>query len=225
MKDKNKSPLGAELANTRLGIILNIIKTVKCKKSGRLFAKRADNKYVFELLDLSGFFDFHTTNKGEIVGLSQIVAFYACGGYKALANGFTAKEGFVEVHHINGVTDDNRPENLVYLSKQDHILVSSSTNTPLVGKPKSEEPTPFNKQGEPVSNPIHFLANILQQTLAAVSNSRTGQEVKLALSIIKRGLPVKRLYNNLIRTYMPSWMSKWILKCIHEDNPYLRYNT
>jgi hypothetical protein len=217
--------MGAERAKLRLGAILNVIKTIKCKKSGRLFAKRADNKSVFRTLTRSGFFDFHTTNNGEIVGVSQIVAFYACGGYKALSNGFKAEEGVVEVHHINGVTDDNRPENLTYLSKQDHIIVSSATNTPLIGRPKSEEPTPFNKQGETITNPIHFLANILQQTLAAVSLSRSGHEVKLALGIIQKGLPVKKLYNTLVRTHMPNWMTSWIFKCLHEKNPHLRYNT
>lgn len=202
--------------------LLPLMMRPKKGSNGRLVLFRQDNKLLFNSLRKLGCFSFYCDNKGDIIGVSQVIAFLH-HGYKAHANGFTAPRGQVEVHHINGDITDNRPENLIYLSKQDHLMISSCTNTVAVGKLKHSDPTPFNRQGRPVENPKHYLANVLADTLEAVSKFRGGIAIKIWVPTVIRSLP-KNLYSNLVKHYFPSWMTKRILDLTHTDNPLLRFN-
>lgn len=139
---------------------------------GYLVCYKNNKKNLFDWLESTGFFQFHVTNKGYVVGVHQIVAF-ATYGYKALANGFTAKFGEIEVHHINGNPLDNSPDNLVYLSCDDHHLVSRASDTPFYEKPSAERMvTPFNRRGKKIVGWNRFLANIIAATISCVKHIR-----------------------------------------------------
>lgn len=129
------------------------------------------NKRLFRLLDEAAFFDFHITNNKLIVGLHQIVA-YIYKGYKAYYNGYTVSKGEVEVHHINSNTSDNSPGNLVYVSTQEHILISqASLNYNSFSIVKSAAPCPFNNKGLPVINPLKRLSYLVFITIKRTFHS------------------------------------------------------
>jgi hypothetical protein len=136
---------------------------------GYLVCYKKDKLELFNFLLENGFFDFHLTNSGWVVGVHQVVAFCSYG-YKALANGFTAKYGEIEVHHINANPLSNDPSNLVYLSTADHQIVSMASNTVFFDKPSSSRTaTPFNGQGKKVWGHNRFLANVIAATVAFVA--------------------------------------------------------
>jgi hypothetical protein len=168
-------------------------------KAGYITMERRKNESFFQLLDEIGFFQFHVTNSGWIVGLHQVVAFISYG-WKALKNGFIAKKDEIEVHHIDGNISNNKADNLVYLSKQDHVLVSSVSSTPTYGIPKSSVPTPFNRQGKKIQECAHhFLVNIAKETIEAIGN-RIGKPLIVGALELISGLP-KALYTKVQRAF------------------------
>lgn len=134
-------------------------------KNGYLFYLQSQHSVLFKRLHRWGFFDFYITNSGWIVSEHQIVAFFLCGGYKAMLNGFTCSQGEIEIHHINANTQDNRPDNLVYLSTTDHKVVSHLSHTSFLSTVRKVLSTPFNKQGKSVADHFHYLSIILSKTL------------------------------------------------------------
>ena len=184
-------------------------------KDGRLFLTRKQNPRLFKLLDKIQIFEFYSTNNGQIVGLSQIVA-YLSYGWKAYLNGFTAPCSEIEVHHVNGDVQDNNPENLVYLSRQDHQYISSCTYTPFYGKVLSDASTPFNRQGKTITNKHHFLVNILIDTVSNVSSRRSGHSISLSYPQVLLALPKLLWKRRQNFTIMPHWMTTSIF---HALNP------
>lgn len=193
-------------------------------RDGRLFLNRHHNTLIFQKLDEAGFFRFHCTNrKRKIVGVPQIVAFFTYG-WKALKNGYDAREGQIEVHHIDGNVQNNSPENLVYLSKQDHLLVSAYSNTPRFGEVRSSNPTPFNRQGKPIeSGHKRFLSEIVARTVAAVAAARTGKKVRVHFLRVWLSLP-KKLYNKILNEVLePVWRTGCVVEALVTNVPMMCY--
>lgn len=188
-------------------------------KSGRSIIYKADNLELWSYLLQSGVFDFYSTNSSNyMIGKSQLVAFCYCGGWQAFCNGFRAPKYQIQVHHINGHTLDNRPCNLVYLSCQDHLIVSQMSFTPFYGKNRSYYPTPFNRRGKPIKDPKHYLANVILTTLCCVSMYRSGKKLDLQLSKILIGLP-KQLWKTTIQWLnSPKWMTQQLILQLNPQN-------
>lgn len=212
--NKKENVWAGNLSNF-LPIFLRIKRSVVI--AGREVLFRKDNKALFMVLERMKLFDFYVTNAGHMIGLSQVVAFID-KGWKALANGFTAPGNEIEVHHMDGDPLNNKPSNLRYLSKQDHGIVSNCTNTDCFGNVVDCGSTPFNDQGKAVKSGKHYLANVIKETLAAVSKKRSGVTIKLSSLKILLALP-KRLHKEVIRKYWPAWMTAQIMKCIDIVNP------
>lgn len=172
------------------------------------------NKTLFNLLGKIGLWKFYENNTGKVIGYSQVVAFLFCGGLEALANGFTAVN--LEVHHISGDVTDNSADNLVYLSREDHEYVSHVSYTQFHGRLEEHGSTPFNKRGRPVSNAIHFLVNIVQQTVTAVAKKRTNIDLKLRYEQILGDIP-KNLWKSCYQKNLPRWMKRYILLALRPD--------
>jgi hypothetical protein len=129
------------------------------------------------LLTKAGFFDFYIRNKGNVVYEHQIIAFFHCGGIHALKRGITCKSNNVEIHHINGRTIDNNPENLIYLPVVLHAFITKAQRA--LGKRlktfrrfieynliEQLEYIPFwNKQGRIVIGKLDFVMYILTLTM------------------------------------------------------------
>lgn len=122
------------------------------------------HKTLKALLEQYKFFQFHITNKGHIVSEHQIVAFFYWG-YKALLNGFTCIKGELDIHHIDSNPSNNDPDNLIYLSSQDHLAVSMFANSKILSVDINNSHTPFNRQGRPISNIYTFLTNVIRDTM------------------------------------------------------------
>jgi len=164
------------------------------KNNGYIFYRKECNKILFKRLKEKGFFDFHVTNKSQtIVSEHQIVLFFDYG-YKALNNGFVAKQGELEIHHINGITDDNRAANLVYLSSSDHHFVSAVSDTPFLTFEFTQMSTPFNRQGRSIYNNQHFIKNVLSVTLNSMK-----YKIKINFDNI----------SSFVEKYLPSWIKKF----------------
>lgn len=152
---------------------------------GYLVCYKKNKEALFKFLSENGFFDFHCTNSGWVVGVHQVVAFCTYG-YKALANGFTAKYGEIEVHHINNNPLSNEPDNLVYLSCADHQIVSMASKTPFYEKPSDKRiATPFNKRGKQVFGHNRFLANIISLTISFISKLTDKKTMEIFLDAVR----------------------------------------
>lgn len=135
--------------------------------------ERKHNPVLFLLLKEVGFFDFHATNSGRIIMRHQVVA-YAYKGYQAYLNGFQCLKGETEVHHLNSVPGDDRPENLVYTSPNDNLILAQTARSGYYGKVKNTSTTIFNSQGRAVKNPLHYLVNLIQETIKATIGCSIG---------------------------------------------------
>ena len=186
-------------------------------KNKRLVLLNKNNKHLLDQLDKVGLFAFYEDNSGEIIGVSQVIAFLFCGGYDALQRDFTSKN--LEVHHINGEVDENNADNLIYLSKEDHDYVSRCSFTPNFGRVAKQGSTPFNKQGKKVINATHFLINVLQETVAAVSCARTGKKVTLTYTEVLMSLPAT-LWNEPLVDRLPKWMTTSIMLNLQPKGEY-----
>jgi hypothetical protein len=202
------------------GVLPKIMKTHQ-SKNGRIFLLKKENKWIFKQLQKLGCFNFFCNNKGHILGLSQIISFLDYG-WKALANGFTAPSDEIEVHHINSDVTDNSPENLVFLSVQDHQFVSNVTFTPFYGKVKYEASTPFNRQGLPTSNRYHFLINIIQETVAAVSTFRSSKTVNVPYYKVLLSLPSSLWKKATNYINLPKWIDHLIFQHLC-PSPFITY--
>lgn len=99
------------------------------------------------------------------------MSYLGAGGYKAHTDtGITINKNTYHTHHFSGDVTDNRPENLVYLSVDDHKLVTEIQNGYLdVNAWCPEETagikTQFNRQGRPIKNHTAFLKTVIAKTI------------------------------------------------------------
>lgn len=202
-----------------LSKVFYLLAKIDVDSSNRRILVKSKNKYIFKCLTRIKCFDFYCTNNGNIIGLSQVVA-YLSYGWKAYLNGFKAPKSEIEVHHINSDVTDNSPNNLIYLSRQDHAIVSSYTYTPFHGRLTFTGSTPFNRQGAKVSNPTHFLVNVIQETVSCVAKHRSSQEVKLTFLEILSSIPKQLWKGTPLYSIMPRWMNTVVQNKL---NPNLLY--
>lgn len=150
------------------GAILKTLKNsvIYCNRNGYEYASLSNkkNKFLKDQLKRIGFYKLFTTNNGNLVYVHQIVAFLDQGA-AWLKHGYEITQGTYEVHHINSLPFDNRPENLQIVSCADHRAVHEAMTQRYPGRVRSLEPTPINRNGQKVTNPGHFLVNLLQQTM------------------------------------------------------------
>jgi len=213
LNDKlTRSIIRQELKNCRVRFSKR--KKARPNDGPRFFITRKDNPQFFsDILDNIGIFDFFPNNNGQIIGVSQVVAYVFKGGWQALYyHGIDGSN--LEAHHINGNPADNRPDNLVFLSRQDHQFVSNCTYTPFHGKVKWEDATPFSRKGKVLTNSKHFLANIIKETVAAISLSHTRKKTHLAFSKLLISLP-KKLWKQACNFYSaPSWLNSKLVNLL-----------
>lgn len=193
--------------------VLPLIMKTHTNQQGRVFLRSSNNKWIFHQLRLLGCFEFYATNNGHIVGLSQIVAFLSYG-WKAYKNGFTASKDEIEVHHIDGDVTNNDSDNLVYLSREDHQVVSDISYTPFYGKVNYIGCTPFNKHGRATSNPTHFLVNIIQETVSAVSSRRSKIKLHIPYSDVLLNLPKTLWKTSRNLRVLPNWINSTVQSII-----------
>ena len=146
-------------------------------KQGYILLYKKDNKRLFSLLNEAAFFDFHITNNQHIVGLHQVVA-YIYHGWRAYLNNFTAAKGDVEIHHIDSDPSNNSPGNLIYVSPQEHLLISQATSIQSTTFVRHCDPCPFNKKGHPISNPFKRLSYLVFITI-----NRTFKKLGIRFSV------------------------------------------
>jgi hypothetical protein len=141
-----------------------------------------ENKELKTWLTNAGFFDFNIKNNGYLVYYHQIVAYFNCGGIHAFKRGFQCDSSEVEIHHLNGNTLNNDPNNLVYIPRLLHTEIStiqrrlckyiktfrgSFKGCGVIQKLKD---IPFwNKQGRLITNIKHFVMYVLIRTVKSSS--------------------------------------------------------
>lgn len=147
----------------------------------KAFQNTKENKPLFDHLDSWGFFDFHNTNSKQLVYYHQVIAFMRAGGYQAFQNGFICRKGEVEIHHLNGDTKDNRPENLQYITCDQHEAITKhqrSVHRYLRHYRKSsyllhKVQKIWNRKGQQIFNLKKFLCNLILKTVLLTA-SRNG---------------------------------------------------
>jgi len=130
------------------------------------------NKPLFDQLWNDGFFEFNLSNNGHIAYLHQIVAFYYCGGVKALANNIRICKDAYEVHHINGNTTDNRACNLAYVDTHSHTALTAEQKRFAKPVPRTDRAVQndlgllvWNRRGDIVYNRAKWFAHLLTRTV------------------------------------------------------------
>lgn len=165
---------------------------------------------------IDGFFAFHTTNNGLIVYCHQIVAYYHCGGIHALKRDLVCKKDEYEIHHINGNTFDNNPNNLVYLPKVIHQEITINQRRlikylKLFGKKSFNRNFKniiiWNKQGRTVKSILDFIAYWLEQTLWKTAHSLS---IPLNLKVIGTW---RRLVRKALKAVIPTYWqnASWLI--------------
>lgn len=134
--------------------------------AGYVYLEPRYNTVLYWLLHKAGFFQFHVTNKGRLISRHQVVA-YANFGYRAFLNGFVARKGQTEVHHIDSCPGNDVPENLEYTSPTDNLLCAEASRTAYRGKVESTQPTIFNRQGKKIRDHVHHLLMLINRTIDA----------------------------------------------------------
>jgi hypothetical protein len=90
--------------------------TWKQTTDGYLYLERDDARSLFNLLDKTGIFDFHVTNVQKKIIYQHQVSKFLSNGWRLYANGYFARKGEVEIHHLDGNKQNNDPRNLRYVS-------------------------------------------------------------------------------------------------------------
>lgn len=127
---------------------------------------RSCNIAIKELLEESGYWEFAPYRSKSLVYYHQIIAFFFVSKKKK----YNGQE--LEVHHLNGNSRDNSPSNLVYLTKDDHVLVTkfqrrmSTVKIKQFGRYKGNK-TSINSRGLKVVNWIKFILGVIAKTIKA----------------------------------------------------------
>lgn len=174
-----------------------------------------ENQSLKSILVSHGFHLLHSTNNLHIVYKHQIIAFYNCGGIHAAKRGFSAPKGLISIHHINGNTFDNRPQNLVYLQDDLHNQITQSQRHVFKGlqvwkksssRKVSQLPPIWNKQGRLVKDVLNFILKYLTLTLV-----KTSQSFNLSISFKSIKSWLHKLKKQLLSSFsLPSLLPIWI---------------
>lgn len=118
-----------------------------------------NNSPLADMLLTDGYWDFAPTRSSRLIGAHQIIAFYFLPKPSHASSGAD-----VEVHHINGNTTDNTPDNLMFLTPGDHALVTKFQRRLAKLSLKTFTKvhlamvhTPFNRRGKPIHNWARFM--------------------------------------------------------------------
>lgn len=135
--EKKKQELRLEIEAALL--LLDKAKTFT-NKNGYVCVIRKENKELFKAMEDLQFFEFQSSNKTkQIAGVHQFVLYLHRGvwtwryfKYKLEA---ADKEGTrrTDIHHLNSVVSDNRPENLVYVTPQQNSFCADAVCRPYHG--------------------------------------------------------------------------------------------
>lgn len=105
-------------------------------KSARFFSNKNNYKFLtkdknpklFKLLNETGFFKLHYSNRRkQIVGFHQVVLF-CHRGYKALFFNSKILKGELEVHHLDHNVLNNEPSNLTYTTPENNKAIAVITS-------------------------------------------------------------------------------------------------
>lgn len=128
------------------------------------------NAILLQHLSNDGYWEWAPTRSRKFVSLHQIVAFY-CLPHPEVGG------SLVEVHHINGNTLDNRPSNLMYVSPDDHTIITKYQRRASGLRLKcftklckgNHLYTPFNRQGRAIKNWAQFMLATIARTIMATT--------------------------------------------------------
>jgi len=178
--------------------IVKLTEGVKPDPDGYVRLYKDNHPELFVQLHEVGFFDFNISNSGWVVGAHAVVAFLAYG-WNALHRGITINKHTHQVHHLNNVSWDNNPENLVYLTLHTHNLVSQVSDSNFVGSAPSQDLShlQFNNGGRIVKNYAHFVTTVIAKTLTAIKENFSDHMDPLTLAIQK-----------VIVELVPQWISQ-----------------
>jgi hypothetical protein len=70
-------------------------------KDGYFFLIRGNKSEFFELLEKTGFFEFHETNTSKNSVYQHQVSKFLATGYELYGRGYYARKGEVEIHHLD----------------------------------------------------------------------------------------------------------------------------
>ena len=143
-----------------------------------------NNKLLLEWLQQEGYWTFAPHRSTKLIGYHQIVNFWFRGRFMPPGSG-----DFLETHHISGNTlgPSNHPNNLVYLTPQDHSLVSKFQRRLSKLKVKQfyklekhlplQNKTQYNRQGKLIKNWTKFIIGVI-----CITCSKSSQWVNYTLA-------------------------------------------
>lgn len=114
----------------KLEKIKTLLKTARffSNKNKYKFLTSNQNKALFKLLNQSGFFKLHYSNKKkQIVSFHQVVLFIN-KGWKKLAFDIQILKGQVEVHHLDHDPSNNCINNLAYTTPINNKIIADITS-------------------------------------------------------------------------------------------------
>ncbi|WP_338116588.1 HNH endonuclease [Synechocystis salina] len=103
-------------------------------KDGYFFLIRENKSEFFELLEKTGFFEFHETNTSKNSVYQHQVSKFLASGYKIYGRGYYARKGEVEIHHLDSNQQNNDPRNLRYVSPGLNYFIARSLRFPYTGE-------------------------------------------------------------------------------------------
>jgi hypothetical protein len=132
-------------------------------KSGYLCIRFENHPELKQALDDLGFFFMHSTNKGHVAGVHQIVLFLHKGFWRVRyrPDRCKAAKGQVEVHHLDSNRKNNDKLNLVYVTPQQNSLCANAVHHIYDGKLT----TPKIKSWSKFGGGLHDTAKLIRLTL------------------------------------------------------------
>jgi hypothetical protein len=173
---------------------------------------RPVNQPIKDLLIEFGYYKFAPTRSMKLVSYHQIIAFFFVSPKKQLDGNL----GLLHIHHLSGNTLENHPSNLVYLTPEDHSLVTKFQRKASTFKISSFYKltgtglrTWFNSKGERIKNWAKFILGVIALTVAKTYNFTGFKYVsppKLIMSVVMFATRfVKRMFNNLTLPLQPEF--------------------
>lgn len=141
---------------------------------------RSCNSAIKELLEESGYWLFAPYRSKKLVYFHQVVAFLFVSKKKK-----DVKQE-LQIHHLDGNSRNNHPSNLVYLTADDHVLVTKFQRKACTFKVKFFNKykgikTSINSKGTKVVNWLKFILGVIAKTVVATFNF-SGMKFKTMLS-------------------------------------------